>query len=282
MPLQIVKKETPLRSLILSIDDVVRVVERLAPLVEEEGRREIDQLSETGFMTPQQRAELEHQRNRAFRITVTIDGRDGENLFGYGADPFHSTNIPEPIETIYISNNAAYRNVVGQDPINSFVLMLDFSTPSLIDNNSPLSDPTPNSSHLTVEGNRDAWIASIQRAVMGVLDKRGSKRRFVHMAFVYDIGLLCFGMPASLYLCWRLSGFIQSVFGPHSEFLVAAAYVYVVFLAANIYRVLFGYTKWAFPTVELTSNENRSSLHRKSWLAIICSILGSAFYDLVL
>ncbi len=103
----------------------------------------------------------------------------------------------------------------------------------------------------------------------------------MHAAFVYDIGLFLFGLPAAIYLCWRLSKFIEANVGVISPFISSATYIYIVFLVLIGYRVLFGYTKWAFPIVELTSNESRSKRHRTFWVAILVSLLASAMYDLL-
>ena len=281
MSLQITKKIIPLRGLNVSIDDVRRIVDRLSPHVDDEGRREIDRLLENGPDTHERRELLEVEREQAFRITVTIFGRDGESLFGYGTELFDSPNIPEPIESIYISNSAAYQTVARREPLNNFTLTLDFSTPPLVDNNNPVSSPTQNFSNFTVEGDRDAWVASIHQAVMDILEKRSNGRRFMHAAFVYDIGLLIFGLPAAIYLCWRLSKFVEASLGVISPFISAVTYIYIVFLVLNVYRVLFGYTKWAFPPVELTNNQSRSKLHRKFWYAILVSLTAGAMYNLL-
>ena len=179
-------------------------------------------------------------------MRVTISGRDGENLFGYGTEPFDSPNIPEPINHIYISNIAAFQTVEGRNPLNNFTLIFDFSTPQLVDNNNPVSNPIPNSSNLTVAGDRDAWVASIQQAVTDILGKRSNRRSFMHATFVYDVGLVLLGLPAAIYLCWRLSDFVEVNLGVLSPFIAAAAYIYIAFFVLNVYRVLFGYTKWPF------------------------------------
>ena len=196
-----------------------------------------------------------------------------------GTKHLHHPNIPEPIESIYITNNSAYHAVVGRNPANSFILNFDFSKPPLLDNNNPVSSPTPNFSNLTVEGTRGAWVASIQSAVMDILDKKTNNRAFLHANSIYDIGLLLFGLPGSIYLCWRLAEIIESTLGVLSPFIAAAAYVYIFFVAVNVFRVLFGYTKWAFPTVELANNENKSKGHRNFWYLIIVGILATAAYE---
>ena len=280
MPIKILKKTIPLRGLSISIIDVIRIVERLIQHVDEQGHSEVAQISNTNPVSSDRQKELELEREQAFRITVTIVGRHGESLFGYGTESLTSPNIPEPIDSIYISNCAAYQTVTGRNPLNNFTLHLDFSTPPLVDNNNPASAPTPNVSILTIEGDRDAWVASIHQAVMNVLEKRFNKRRIFHMAHIYDIGLAFFGFPLAIYLCWRVSEFVETNVGAHSLFLSTAAYIYVFFIALNIYRVLFGYARWAFPAVDLTSSESQSKHHRKAWFAIVLGIIGTAIYDL--
>ena len=281
MTLQITKKTIPLRGLSVNVQDVRRIIERLVRQVEEEGNREVARLLENGPSDPEHLQRIEVGREQAFRATVTITGKDGETLFGYGIEPFDSPNVPEPIESIYISNVSAYQNVFGRNPGNYFTLNFDFSTPPLVDNNNPVSSPTPNFSTFTVEGDRDAWVAPVQQAVTDILSRKSNGRAFMHAAFVYDIGLALLGLPAAIYLCWRLGEIVQANLGIYSPFLAAAAYIYVFFLVANIYRVLFGYTKWAFPTVELIDNEGQSKKHRKFWFGIMLSIVASAIYDLL-
>ncbi|MCE2453862.1 MAG: hypothetical protein J4F48_13865 [Nitrospinae bacterium] len=265
----------------MSVQDVRRIVERLLPHVEEEGHREVNQLLNSGPYDQERHEKLNLERERAFQISVTIYGRDGESLFGYGTEPFDSPNIPTPIESIYISNSSAYQNVTGHNPLNNFTLHLDFSTPPLVDNNNPVSNPTPNFSNFTVEGKREAWVASIHQAVMEVLGKKSNGRNFMHAAFVYDIGLGLLGFPVAIYLCWRFSGFVETYLGVLNPFIAVVAYIYIFFFVLNVYRVLFGYTKWAFPAVELTDNENRAKVHRRFWCTILIGLFVSAIYDLL-
>ena len=282
MALQVTKKTTPLRGLSITVDDVRRIVEKLQRQVEEERKREVARLLENEPNDQAHREQIEANCLQAFQINVTIYGTDGESLSGYGTELFDSPDIAEPIDSIYISNSAAFQSVTGHDPLNKFTLNLDFSTPPLVDNNNPVSNPTPNFSNLTVEGDQDAWIASIREAVIGILDKKSNRRSFMHGAFVYDIGLVLLGFPAAIYMCWRCSDFVEVKLGVLSPFISTAAYIYIVFFVLSVYRVLFGYTKWAFPTVELTDNKSGSKTHRKFWVGIVLSLLASAIYDLPL
>lgn len=281
MPIQISKKIIPLLGLSISVTDVIRIVERLIQHVDDQGHNEVAHILNSNPVNSDRQRELEIEREQAFRITVTIFGRHGVSLFGYGTEPLNSPNIPEPIDSIYISNCAAYQTVTGRNPTNNFILHLDFSTPPLVDNNNLPSAPTPNESSLIIEGDRDAWVASIQQAVMDVLDTRFNKRRLFHTANIYDIGLACVCLPLALYYCWRMSGFVETSIGNISSFLSSAVYIYVVIFTLYVYRILFGYARWAFPTVELTNNESQSRNHRRAWFAIVLSIFGSAIYEVL-
>lgn len=282
MSQQISKKSIPLRGITISIEDVKRIVERLIPEVQIEGYREVESILSAIPNDLEQLEQLDFQREQACQITITIFGRDGESLFGYGIEPFESPNIPDSIQSVYMTNSTAYHAITGRNPTNSFELLLDFSTPPLIDNNNPVSDPTPNTSMLTVQGDRDSWVASIQQLIMNLLEKRSNRRRLLHIAHIYDLGLLLLGLPSAIYLCWRLANFVEINLGSLNSFLAVAAYIYIVLFVLFIYRVFFGYTRWAFPTVELKENADKSRIHRKLWGWSILTLALSGLYDLLI
>src|SRR5262249_58955758 len=98
----------------------------------------------------------------------------------------------------------------GRKPGNSFSLTLDFSKPPLLDVNNAVSSPTPNRSQLFIEGNNDAWVATIADHVMSVISSRQNKRGWLHKAFIYDVGLYLIGFPMALYACWKSSDFVNN------------------------------------------------------------------------
>ena len=179
-----------------------------------------------------------------------------------------------------MSNMAAYHAFAGHDPQNRFQLNLDFSKPPLIDTINPVSAPTPNVSSLSIEGDRDAWLAVIQEAVVGVIENRRNRRTWLHRALIYDYGLFFLGAPAALYACWRVSGPIERFLGSIHTFLSAAAYLYIFALVVAIYRIFFGYTKWAFPSVELDESRDSAKLHRRFWYPIAIALVGNLIWDI--
>jgi hypothetical protein len=278
---QFLTKTIPIRAVTISLDDVRRLYERLLKHLEDEADRQTKDLVKPADQSNEEfERRVADARKKAFRITITIRGADGEELFGDSGGMFSSSNLPSDIVLIYMTNVVAYEGETGRKPPNGFALTLDFSKPPLIDNNNPVSNPTPNGSGISMDGQRDAWVASVSDAVMGVLRRRNNGRLFLHAAFVYDIGLMLLGLPLGLYVCWRLSGAVGYHLGAVNPFLAAVAYVYLVLLAMWLYRAMFGYTKWAFPTVELREAESKSSKHRRFWYAIVTGILSGAAIEI--
>lgn len=63
--------------------------------------------------------------------------------------------------------------------------------------------------------------------------------------------------------------------------LAAAAYIYVVLLAIWAYRLLFGYSKWAFPTMELKENAKSANSHRLFWYAIVVGLIVNFIWEIL-
>lgn len=281
MAMQFPRQETPLHSINLSLEDVGRIFVRLSEYVGEQGDIEIGQLvkpedqDEAAFA-----AEKVKTKAEAFRISVTIKGQDGASLFGNDIDLFSSPNLPDVISSIYMSNIPAYEGVTRTKPLNAFTLYLDFSKPPLLDSNNVVSAPTPNFSNLTIDGGRDSWVAGISDAVMGIINFRGNNRTWLHRAFVYDFGLLLLGFPAGIYVCWKFSALVENHLGSIHSFLSATAYFYIVVVVAWAWRVFFGYTRWAFPSVELNEFESIAKRHRRFWYAIATTIVGNFIWEI--
>lgn len=276
------KRAIPLTGRLLSIADFRTLYQRLTAIVATERERELASFTRPPNMSEEQfHAELELWRVNAYRVTVTIAGEDGSSLYEDNEGIFTSPNLPQAISYIFMTNMTAYETVARRKPINNFILNMDLQKLALLDNNHPLSNPTPNFSNLTIEGSETAWLATIEDRVMDVMDNRKHKRSFLHGAFRYDAGLMLFAVPVGLYACWKLSGFIDKHLGSTHTILAASAYIYLFFLAVWAYRVLFGYTKWAFPTVELLEATSTSKKHRTAWYWLMTAIGGSLAYDVL-
>lgn len=277
------QKSVQLQALALSLVDIAKIYERLQLQVAEQAEIEVSRLARPTDKTEQEFGELKNRyRQTAFGTTVTIAGRDGSALFGTDATVFTSPNLPDKVARIYMTNITSYEIVANRRPTNAFELTLDLSKPPLLDANNLVSSPTPNNSNLRVQGDRDAWVASVLDAVLGMTQQRSTRRSWIHRAFAYDIGLWVIGLPLAMYVCWKVSPAINASFAATHPFLSGAAYLYLVGITVWVYRILFGYTKWAFPTVELTDNKDAAGKHRAFWGVIIFGLLVNMLSEIVL
>ena len=282
MPVHLPRKVIPISATKLALDDIVTIYERLVLQVTEQAEREIANLTKSTNQTDDEFAAYKvRARENAFKITVTISGRNGESLFGEDASIFRSPNRPEKIRGIFLTNVTSYQTFATVRPVNSFELNFDFSKPPLLDANSSLSAPTKNLSNLTVQGDRESWVAAISDAVMAMVGARKTHSFWIHRAFAYDFGLWLLAFPFAFYLCWKAYPVISRFLTPVHNVVSGAAYVYLVVITVWAYRCLFGYTKWAFPTVELADNHDAAVTHRTIWGLIIVGLITNLIWEML-
>jgi len=273
-------KEVRLEPMRMSLDDVATVYKRLGALLSEQADKEVASLQKA---TNQTDADLERQKAnahaQAFKITVTIAGPNGQSLYGEDVAVFESPSRPDKINLIYMTNITAYQRFTGHRPANSFELWFDFSKPPLLDASSPVSAPTPNGSLLKISGMTETWVAAVADAVLGITGARKVPEAWMHKAFAYDAGLVTVALPFAFYLCWRASSFISSRLAVIHPVVSGAAFVYVFFLSLMLYRMLFGYAKWAFPKVELTNNNDTARRHRAILFVIVTGLLVNVVWE---
>lgn len=282
MAQQLAGKTIPLRAIILSWEDVKKIYERLAKEVEADGDRRVAGLPKPpGKEDEEFERERKELRERAFRVTVTVTGSEGERLFGDDATIFDSPNLPHVVASVFMTNIVAFQNTASQRPINAFELTLDFSKPPLLDSDNPVSSPTPNSSCLKIEGDSEAWVAAVSAAVVGITERHETRRKWIHRAFAYDFGLILVGLPASFFVAYRMAGPIENYLGSTHTVISGAAYVYIVLFTIWAYRFFFGYTRWAFPSVELENPNDSARKHRGFWYLIIVALIAETLWTLL-
>lgn len=274
-------RTVPLTARTFSLADVRLVYQRLQAYITEQGNLELANIVRQPDVPEDQfQLQLEHARTNAYKITVTINGADGSSLYEDHEGIFDSPNLPEEISQIFMTNATAFEGVAGRKPANKVVVNLDLSRPPLLDPN-PVSAPTPNFSNLNIEGASEAWIATISDRVVGIMGSRKNRRGFLHAAFVYDIGMMLIALPVILYVCWKASNLVNAHLASVHPVVSATAYIYLSLLTLWAYRGLFGYTKWAFPTVELEGPRSSSARHRRLWAAIAVGLIGKLLYDVL-
>ena len=97
-PVQNLKKFTPIRSVIVSIEDVKKIHGRLIQHVQEEGKLSVDKFNKPDNVSNE---EFEDEKKRieqqAFRVSITVVGDDGSSLYGDNVSIFDSPTMPDNI-----------------------------------------------------------------------------------------------------------------------------------------------------------------------------------------
>jgi hypothetical protein len=154
-----------------------------------------------------------------------------------------------------------------------FFLRLDFSEEEIFNNSISISAPTPNQSTLKFSGD-NTTTAAIIKITEDIFNKKKSyTKSLLHAGSIYDISLLFIGFPTYFIYLPLLSNWANNFFKDTNLFLSNAFYVYAFFLWLWIYMVIFKYTRWLFPKIDLKERKRKSLLHLAIWGFIIFEIL---------
>ena len=175
---------------------------------------------------------------------------------------FNSPRFPDKVKTLYINSDLVLKILYNWFPRNRFELFLDFTKPEFFNLSLSPSRSTPNESKILVSGRNETWVNGVYHAVMEFVKNRKTRRKFFHRHSVYDLLLICVGFPFAFWGAYKLSGWINSLFGEHSGILKSAAYVYVFYFSLLLIRVLFDYARWIFPIVEYKESTDTAQKHR--------------------
>lgn len=227
------------------------------------------------------RAALENNIRDAFRLNITIRGDEGKELFGSISDVFESANFPKNVEAVYVNSDFRAKNIYDFTPGNSFELLLDFSKTDPLNLTTQPSNPTPNISEIEVRGSDTTWANGVFNEVMSFIHQRPSSVRLIHRRSIYDVLVWGIGFPFAFWIAYRLSGPIDQFFGDFPSLVSNGAYLYVTVLVVMLFRSLFMYTRWVWPSVELKNNDSGSFPHRAAIGAITFGIVASLLYDVL-
>ncbi|XUX71104.1 hypothetical protein RMR16_019415 [Agrobacterium sp. rho-13.3] len=273
-------KNVQLGSVAFTLEGIRRIYDGLTRIVQEQCDIELSGLVKRADQTDEEFAGVKAElRDQVFKVVVTVDFSDNSSKSESSRNVIDLEANGPHISRIYMSNVAPYKHRTGFEPEHRFGLLLDFSQPALLDASGSISSPTENLSGLTIGGPRDGWVAGIEATVKRQIFRRRPFRTWFHGSFVYDFFQMIIGIPFAFYLCWLSSDFINNQLPSTGHVIAAAAYIYLGFVGLWAYRILFSYTKWAFPLVEITDQSTRPALHRKVCWAIICVVSGKVFWD---
>jgi hypothetical protein len=275
--------EIPIRWCSLSLRQIQDVYTELNQINLREGDRQIAAIKRPDGKSEQEFAtEMDKLKGLAFKLTVSIIGGD-DNVTKYGETSaiFDNTDLPSPINTIYFTNETAYKaNANGNAPPNWFRLWIHFTKPPLFDPNPLVSHPTVNASLVKIHANDIAYFRATQNVIISKLKRNKQWYVFIHEKFAYDIGLWFIAAPYLLYYVTIYCDKLLPEYGPYSTFRVAF-FIYGVGIGLLLYRGLYGYLRWAFPVNVLRENKDGAAKHRIFFGLIIIGLVVNLISHLI-
>jgi hypothetical protein len=210
---------------------------------------------------------------------VNVTGSNNEVVTGSGAEFLMSANIPENIRTVYFSTVPGPTSVGLEEPSlrSGLKLLLDLSRP--IELGGSPSFATTNVSNLHMWSSNESWFTAMHTRLMQLFDARRTGYDWLHRPGVYDILLITIGVPFSLWANYRLGPFIERL--DTASIIKAALYIYCFFVALYLFRLLFGYSRWVFPKLEIGEAHSAPLKHRLIWGAVMLAVFSNALYDLL-
>lgn len=263
----------PIRGCHLTLSKIKSAYRELDAIVKKEGERTTSLLAKPDDMSSEAFIEqISDLKVKAFLITVSIVGFDGETAYGDSEEIFDSRNLPFPIKTIYFTNSNSFKRFAnGNEPTNRFSVWIHFDKPPLFDPNPLVSDPTPNYSKADIHSEDVIYFRAIQNIIGNKLKSDKKIYSFIHEKFAYDTGLWLFALPYALYWTTVYVDYFFPTSGRYVSFRVAG-YIYGLGISLLVYRALSGYVKWAFPVNILEENNDNANRHRIVLGAIVLAL----------
>jgi len=210
---------------------------------------------------------------RIQRMTIFINGSEGENLLGYEADIFDSHLLPTTITDITIETQTFRQVQTKSDPPNFVRLHFDFAR---FEYGSPRITPAgtvTNNSIIQVQGVNEAWVTSTFKAIADRLLKLSNRRSPIHRAGTYQLGLVLIAFPTLLLLIDHTYRSHQVFFDEFGLIVRIGLLTYAFLFGVLAYRIFYNYALWTFPAVDLIDDRDRSVGHRKVWFSVVTSFV---------
>jgi hypothetical protein len=273
MPDNQITNKIPIVTTTLSLNDIKQIISTLKNRLDEASTFEVNNFLKADGVSDEDFAHSKALLKESFKFGIIINGENGQSISGFDETIFDSPIFPDTVSSIYIESKASCRALRGTDPLNWLELNFDFTKPPLLDWKNTVSGPTPNWSSITVSGKNEAWVAAVIHGLNEKLKQRRNRRKFLHLAFTYDIFLWALMIPLGLWVPFKLVSQISSFYDGRSQVFEIATFIYVFFGILLGYRILFGYTKWAWPTIELEKVNSLTVKHRRFWYLVIVGVV---------
>lgn len=216
-----------------------------------------------------------------YAVSILIYGTKGEQILSHNVNAFDEGNLPDEISKIIFDNTLIYTSSVKQNSQNRVRITFDFHKPSIFDFTDKPSVNT-NTSSIEILGQNDIWVKGAFEQINSSLKERKTKRSWLYSKNIYEIFLLTIVIPLSF---WNLSK-ISNLFSISSLNLPSAIevgfHIYLFILLLWCFRIIFNYSRWLFPYVEINYGFRKKELaHRIILFGLVSTLLYSFIKDFI-
>jgi hypothetical protein len=246
----------------------------------EYGKTVLDQLAQQPNESPEQFNARKTSVARAFVTTVSVTGANGEVVTGDEEKFLDSINIPEKILTVFYSTVTGPSVVLpGFIQQSKATVLSDFSRPAVLDFTRFPTLPTPNDSNFMVASNSESWFTALNSRLTQFFMERRTRYDWLHRPGIYDLLLFFLAVPLALWIDYRIGSW--KLLQATSRIIQSSVYVYLFFFGLYIYRILFTYSRWVFPKVEIHTDGSSPLGHRTAWATVMLGIVSGFLWDAI-
>lgn len=265
----------------ISRADLLSLFDGLSAKATELGESEVRQLVQRAEWNDDQFEEIKSGLRDAHKLSISVTTKSGETYFSNTREIFENLSREWDVQSIYIDNFSRYQALVKSEPRSKFHILFDFTNPSPFDFGTPVSDPTPNNSNYKISGSEDTWVRGVFDQLNTMFDAKKTHRSWIHARHSYDLLLWLAVVPVALYMIQKYTPIYENIFPNSSSIMNIFAGVYALILSMISFRVLFQYTRWVYPKVELADiGQPRWGGHRAFWFVLVLTVLASTINSL--
>lgn len=272
----------PLPSCAIDITYLKKLYRILNEITQKAADTEISKLKKNPGQSDEEFEKLKETARNLYKLSIQVFGTKGEYIFSESPDIFDETKLPDHIARIIFDNSLKFNFTLKKDPSNKIRVEFDFQKTKIFDLITNPSKATHNTSNIYVFGEDEIWVSGAYKNVIQSLQERANKRNWLHKTNIYDLFLWFIIIPLCFFTIYKFERLFSLKTRSISTVFVVTLYLYFFLITLNIFRMIFNYTRWVFPKMEIvTSLKKGAIVHRVILGMLFLAILSSFIYDLL-
>lgn len=265
------RREDGLPSSLIDLKFVRKLFEAVSEKSLEAKEKELSRLDELN--TGEYRETTKQAVQDNWESVIFVHSTKGEQFMITDAEQITEEILPEQIDAITISMSGMY-GLVNDAPYYSLEISLYFYETPPFDLQGQPGQYGLNNSKVIVIGSDHIWVESSFELIQSKFREKATKRGWLYQRSMYEILLLILGFPLSLFAIAKTDPYVVKSLGVDvSTGVIIAVQVFLFLIALQVIRVLFQYSRWAYPYMELKRKDrNKMWRHRAVHGSIILFI----------